>query len=71
MPRSPHGFAAAQTYIGQNKIVFAVADGGIGVRQSLMDRYSPKDDADALRIAVEYGVSGTGEASSAATPSWW
>lgn len=55
------GFAAAQTYPGMNTIVFAVADSGIGIRQSLAGRYDVSDDAEALRIAVRYGVTGTGE----------
>jgi hypothetical protein len=60
----PHGFAAAQTFWrgGWERIVFAVADGGIGIEQSLAGRYQLADAREALQRAVEYGTSHTGEA---------
>ncbi|RIS59126.1 hypothetical protein D2E46_07215 [Mycobacteroides abscessus] len=57
------GFAAAQTYsfdTGET-IVFAIADGGIGVLESLREHYDPQNAVEALEVAVRYGTSGTGE----------
>ena len=56
-----HGYVAAQTYPAKGTIVFAVSDSGIGVRQSLAGRYHPANDQEALQLAVQYGVSTTGE----------
>jgi hypothetical protein len=60
----PHGFAAAQTFWqgGWERIVFAVADSGIGIQQSLAKHYQLADAREALQEAVKYGTSGTGEA---------
>jgi hypothetical protein len=56
-----NGFAAAQTIPARGSILFAVADGGIGVKQSLEATHHPADAREALGLAVKYGVSGTGE----------
>lgn len=63
--RVTHGYAAAQTYMRgtpNESIVFAVADGGIGVEASLKAAHNPRDAAHALELAVQYGITGTGEA---------
>lgn len=57
--RVDHGFAAAQTY--QGSIVFAVGDGGVGIKQSLESTHQPASAREALELAITYGVSGTGE----------
>ncbi len=59
-----HGYAAAQTFPngGSPQIMFAVADGGRGVSTSLKaGGLAIETDESALRLAVEPGVSGTGE----------
>ena len=56
-----HGFAAAQTIPARNCILFAVADGGIGVQKSLESTHAPANATEALLLAIKYGVSGTGE----------
>jgi hypothetical protein len=59
-----HGFAAAQTYrLGTpaQTIVFSVGDAGIGLRQSLARSHNPASDHDALTMAVQSGISGTGD----------
>lgn len=59
-----HGYAIAQTYPGKNEIVFAVADGGIGLMESLSrnENHKPVDDGNAIELAVIRNVSGFSDA---------
>lgn len=45
----------------ERKIEFVVGDTGVGLRRSLAAAHAVQSDADALRLAVRRGVSGTGE----------
>jgi hypothetical protein len=61
---SKWGFVAAQTYkLGSSgeTINVAIGDIGVGIRAALA-RYRPKDDAHAIRLALEYEVSGIEDA---------
>jgi hypothetical protein len=54
------GFIAAQRYKAgtpEERIVVAVGDAGIGIRESLRARYGDMADADAIRRAVQWNVS--------------
>jgi hypothetical protein len=52
----PGGWAAAQATRRRAEVWFAVGDSGIGMRRSLAAR-GPRDDADALVLALDRGVS--------------
>ncbi|QPZ39686.1 hypothetical protein [Paramicrobacterium chengjingii] len=54
-------FVAAQTTYGGNKVLFAIADSGQGLRGSLEESMPVNDDENALQLAVTANVSGTGE----------
>jgi hypothetical protein len=58
--RSSRGYAAAQKTHGGTVFRFAVADAGRGFARALR-RHKPRDDAHALQIALEPGVSGIDE----------
>lgn len=58
----PRGYAAAQLTHGGTVFRFAVADAGRGFRRALR-RHSPRDDAHALGLALEPGVSGLADGS--------
>ncbi|MBM7803357.1 hypothetical protein JOE58_002608 [Curtobacterium luteum] len=60
--RWPRGYAAAQKTYGGSVFRFAVADAGRGFSRALR-RYKPADDAHALELALEPGVSGLDEES--------
>lgn len=61
------GFCASQLYLGQGTAHFAIADTGIGLRQAL-GRFGPANDAAALELALQVGVSGRSPAAQAAAP---
>lgn len=57
------GFIAAQTYQAgtpQERITFAIGDIGIGIRKALV-MHGPNTDLEAIKLALEYEVSGTDE----------
>lgn len=54
------GWVALQCYPLESKVTFAVADSGVGLRSSLQRHHQVKDDCEAISLAVERGVSGTG-----------
>jgi anti-sigma regulatory factor (Ser/Thr protein kinase) len=57
---SPDGaLICAQYYKKSNTIRIGVVDTGIGVRQSISQSYSPKDDLDALFLSLTPGITGT------------
>ena len=54
------GFVAAQRYkagMPEERIVVAVGDAGIGIRESLRTRYGDMTDGDAIRRAIQWNVS--------------
>lgn len=54
------GFVAAQRYKAgtpEERIVVAVGDAGIGIRESLRTRYGDMTDGDAIRRAIQWNVS--------------
>jgi hypothetical protein len=54
------GFIAAQRYKAgtpEERIVVAVGDAGIGIRESLRARYGDMTDGDAIRRAIQWNVS--------------
>ena len=51
------GYCASQYYPKKNLVRFAIADYGIGLRNSL-EAYNPNSDLDAIRLALKVGVSG-------------
>jgi hypothetical protein len=54
------GFVAAQRYKAgtpEERIVVAVGDAGIGIRESLRTRYGDMTDSDAIRRAIQWNVS--------------
>lgn len=57
------GWAAMQVMPGDKApfVTFAVADSGVGLRQSLARNHSVTDDSAAISLAFESGVSGTGD----------
>lgn len=57
------GWAALQQYRreGRNDVVFAVSDSGVGLRRTLSSHHSVEDDAHAVRLAAQFGISGTGD----------
>lgn len=60
---APRGFTAAQAYrLGEadEYLVFSVGDAGVGLRASLSS-LGPADDVSAVEMALELGVSGTGD----------
>lgn len=58
--KSPHGaVVCAQYFKKTNRISIAVADTGIGLRQSLKTSYAVKDDLLAIQLALTPGITGT------------
>ena len=55
------GYVAFQHYPRSGELRFAVADGGRGLMSSLGDAHTVHDDAHAIALAAQGGVSGTGE----------
>jgi anti-sigma regulatory factor (Ser/Thr protein kinase) len=57
---SPVGaFVCAQYYRSSNRIAIGIADAGIGIRQSIGVSHRVTDDASAIRLALQPGVTGT------------
>ena len=53
--KSP-GVVFAQYYPNMNQLDIAICDSGIGIRQSLSEKYRSKDDADAITMALKRDV---------------
>lgn len=51
------GFSAGQYYERDGFVRFCIADWGCGLKESL-SRHSPRDDTDAIRLALKVGISG-------------
>ena len=54
------GWVAAQTYrrgTANERIDLAIGDTGVGIRRT-MRRHKPRSDGDAIRLALQFGVSG-------------
>lgn len=49
----------AQYYSKSNTIRIGVVDNGIGIKKSISHSYSPKDDLDAISLALTPGITGT------------
>lgn len=56
------GYAALQRFDRSNDVVFAVADGGVGLRARLAERFDVPDDRTAIARAVQTHVSTMSEA---------
>lgn len=57
---SPHGaIVSAQYYSKTNTIRIGVADTGVGIWQTMHQSHHPKNDLDALRLALMPGITGT------------
>lgn len=57
-----HGYAALQRFDRSRDVVFAVADGGVGLRARLATRFTVPDDRTAIARAVQTHVSTMSEA---------
>jgi hypothetical protein len=57
-----HGYAALQRFDASRDVVFAVADGGIGLRARLATRFAVPDDRRAIARAVQTHISTMSEA---------
>ncbi len=57
---SPHGaIVSAQYYKESNTVRIGIADTGIGIWKSINQSYSPKNDLEAIRLALTPGITGT------------
>jgi len=57
---SRHGaIVSAQYYKKSNTIRIGIADTGIGIWKSINESYNPKDDLEAIRMALTPGITGT------------
>ncbi len=57
---SEHGaIVSAQYYKKSNIIRIGIADTGIGIWKSINESYNPKDDLEAIRMALTPGITGT------------
>lgn len=57
---SKHGaIVCAQYYPKSNKIRIGIADTGIGIWKSINESYNPKNDLEAIRMALKPGITGT------------
>ncbi len=50
---------SAQYHPKSNTIRIGIADTGVGIRQTINESYGPKDDLDAIRLALIPGITGT------------
>lgn len=50
---------SAQYYSKSNTIRIGIADTGVGIWQTINQSYNPKDDLDAIRLALMPGITGT------------
>lgn len=55
------GYLALQYYTPTSTLKFAVADCGIGLRSALAQAHSVSNDEQAIHLATESGISGTGQ----------
>lgn len=53
------GFVCAQYYAKSQRIAIGIADAGIGVKASMSRSHPVKTDAEAIRLALQPGVTGT------------
>lgn len=57
---SPNGaIVSAQYHLKSNTIRIGIADTGIGIWKSINQSYNPKDDLDAIQLALMPGITGT------------
>lgn len=57
---SPHGaVVSAQYYSKTNTVRIGVADTGVGIWKTIHQSYKPKNDLDAIRLALMPGITGT------------
>lgn len=57
---SPNGaIVSAQYYSKSNIIRIGIADTGVGIWQTINQSYNPKNDLDAIRLALMPGITGT------------
>ena len=57
---SPHGaIVSAQYYKKSNTIRIGIADTGIGIWKSINQSYAPKNDLEAIQLALTPGITGT------------
>jgi anti-sigma regulatory factor (Ser/Thr protein kinase) len=56
---SEGAIVAAQYYRKTNRVSIGICDTGIGLRKSLRRHWSPKTDAEALKLALTPGITGT------------
>lgn len=57
---SPHGAIVCAQYFKQsNKIAIGIADTGIGIKASMEASYKTTNDLDAMRLALQPGITGT------------
>ncbi len=58
--KSPHGaIVSAQYYAKSNKIRIGITDTGVGMWETINQSHNPKDDLDAIRLALTPGITGT------------
>lgn len=58
--QSPVGaIVCAQYYRESKRIAIGIADGGIGIRQSMMRSHKVETDRDAINLALQPGITGT------------
>ena len=58
--KSPYGaIVSAQYYSRTNTIRIGIVDTGIGIWQSINQSHNPKNDLDAIRLALTPGITGT------------
>lgn len=57
---SPHGaIVCAQYFEASNKIAIGIADTGVGIKSSMETSYKTADDLEAVRLALQPGITGT------------
>lgn len=58
--KSPHGaIVSAQYYKDKKRIRVGIADTGVGIWETINQSHNPKDDLDAIRLALTPGITGT------------
>lgn len=50
---------AAQYYVKSNSIRIGIVDTGVGIKRTIAHSYNPKDDLEAIKLALTPGVTGT------------
>ena len=51
-----YGFSSAQYWAGTEQAEFCIADGGRGLFEALTPRYQPKNDTEAVELALKVGI---------------